>query len=130
MEDLNCDQPVLLEREVEGIVILAPGRVMKGLGESTLRQRLDQLVRDGHRLILIDLGHIPHMDSSELGRLIRAHISVRQAGGRVRLFNLSERVLTLMKLTRLDTVLDLFATEEEALAALRPRVEPAQIPET
>ena len=44
---------------------------------------------------------------------------MRQAGGRVRLCNLSEKVRTLMKMTRLDTVLDLYATEEEALASIR-----------
>jgi len=37
----------------------------------------------------------------------------------VRLCNLSERVVELLKLTRLDTVLELYATEGEALANIR-----------
>jgi len=61
---------------------------------------------------------MPYMDSTELGRLIRSHLAVRQAGGRVRLCNLSAKVLTLMRLTHLDTVLDLYQTEKEALASI------------
>jgi anti-sigma B factor antagonist len=112
-------RPFLSERIVEGVIILSLEKELKGEGEATLRERLDQLVRQGHLQILIDLRQDPHMDSTEIGRLIRSHLSVRRAGGRVRICNLSERVMSLMKLTRLDTVLDLYATEEEALAASR-----------
>ena len=59
------------------------------------------------------------MDSIELGRLIRCHLSVRQAGGCVRLCNLSEKVRMRMKMTRLDTVLKLYGSEEEALEGIR-----------
>ncbi len=111
--------PVLRERFVDGVIVLSVVQALKGEGEWKLRERLDELVRQGHLEILIDLRNVPHLDSTELGRLIRAHLSVRQAGGRVRLCNLSERVLTVMRMTRLDTVLDLYGTEEEALAALR-----------
>ena len=114
-------RPVLRERIADGVIILSLEKELKGEGEAALRARLEELVRQGHLQILVDLRHVPHMDSTEVGRLIRSHISVRQAGGRVRLCNLSERVMTLMKLTRLDTVLDLYATEEEALAAFRRR---------
>jgi len=113
------DRPVLLERIVDGIVIISVERDLKGEGETTLRERLDGLVRRGHLNILINLGDIPRLDSAELGRLIRAHISVRRAGGRIRLCNLPDRVRALMKLTRMDTVLDIYKTEEEALAAVR-----------
>src|SRR5262245_29082161 len=107
------------ERVIDGVVVLSVAQGLKGEGEEVLRKRLEILVRQGHERILIDLKDVPYLDSSELGRLIRCHISVRHAGGRVRLCNLSEKVRALMKLTRLDTVLDLYGTEEEALATLR-----------
>jgi len=107
------------ERNVGGVIVLSVERGLKGEGEASLKERLDELVHQGHLQILVDLAKLPYMDSTDLGRLIRCHISVRQAGGRVRLCNLSEKVRTLMKMTRLDTVLDLYATEEEALASIR-----------
>jgi anti-sigma B factor antagonist len=105
------------EKDVGGIIVLSVDRTLKGSGEISLKERIDELVREGRRQILVDLQDVPYLDSTELGRLIRAHLSVRQAGGRVRLCNVSERILMLLKITRLDTVLDLYATEEQALTA-------------
>jgi anti-anti-sigma factor len=107
------------EREVDGVIILVVNRGLKGEGEYALRERLEVLVRERRVHILINLKQLPYIDSSELGRLIRAHNAVRQAGGRVRLCHLSQRVMDLMKLTHLDTVLDIYGTEEEALAAMK-----------
>ncbi len=110
---------IVRERDLDGVVILSLQRSLKGAGEITLRERIDALVAAGRRQIIVDLKHIPYMDSTEVGRLIRAHLAVRRAGGRVRVCNVSPRVMETLKLTRLDTVLELFATEEEALAAVR-----------
>ena len=115
---------VIHERKCGEIVILSIERTLKGECESALKDRLDALVREGHLDILIDLKACPYLDSTELGRLIRCHISVRKAGGRVRLCNLAPRIKILMEITRLDTVLDLFATEQEALAAIATRPRP------
>lgn len=110
------------ERKSGEVVILSVERTLKGECEAELKERLDGLVREGHLDILINLKAFPYLDSTELGRLIRCHLSVRKAGGRVRLCNLSPRIMTLMQMTRLDTVLDLFGTEEEALAAIGGQV--------
>jgi len=109
---------ILSEHTRHGTVILSIQRALKGEGETFLRQRIDDLSRSGHRDILIDMEHVPFVDSSELGRLIRSHLSVRQAGGRVRLCNLAPRVAALMKLTKLDTVLDIYESVDEALAEI------------
>jgi anti-sigma B factor antagonist len=106
------------ERDVNGVTILTVGWALKGALESLLKERIDQLVREGRLQIVIDLKHVPYVDSSEIGRLIRAHLSVRRAGGRVRLCNLTERVSAVLRLTRLDTILDLYRTEDEALASI------------
>ncbi|MGH8247849.1 MAG: STAS domain-containing protein [Gammaproteobacteria bacterium] len=112
------DSIFVREREVDGVIVLSVVRELKGAGEATLKQRIDHLVSKGYKRILIDLNGLPHIDSTDLGRLIRCHLSVRQAGGRVRICNISEQVWALLKLTRLDTVLDLFPTEQEALASM------------
>ena len=109
------------ERKSGDIVILSIDRTLKGECESELKNRLDALVREGHLDILIDLKACPYLDSTELGRLIRCHLSVRKAGGRVHLCNLAPRIKILLEITRLDTVLDLFGTEDEALAAMSGR---------
>ncbi len=119
MEGKYPSPSIIHERTADDVIILTVQRVVKGAVEAALRERLDSLVAQGHLHILIDMKELPYLDSGEIGRLIRCHLSVRQAGGRVRLCNISPRVLSLMKMTRLDTVLDLFSTEEAALAAFR-----------
>jgi len=106
------------EREVGNVTVLAVDRNLKGSLEWSLKERIDELVRKGRLQIVVDLKQVPYMDSSEIGRLIRAHFSVRQAGGRVRLCNLSQKVAAVLKLSKLETVLDLYETEEAALASL------------
>ena len=103
------------ERRVEGILILTLQHALKGTGEAALKERLDELVGEGNREILIDMGQAPFIDSTELGRLIRAHLSVRRAGGRVRLFNLSPRVAVLLRLSKLETSFEIYETEDQAL---------------
>jgi anti-sigma B factor antagonist len=110
---------VVEERTPDGVIVLTVERRLKGDGEAELKERLDTLVRKGHREIVVDLKHLPNIDSTEMGRLIRSHLSVRQAGGRVRLCNLSAYIVALMKTTRLDTVFELYGTAEEALEAIR-----------
>lgn len=99
------------------MIVLSVDRALRGTGEISLKERIDELVAEGRIRILIDMREVPYLDSSELGRLIRAHLSVRKAGGRVRLCNVPDRILSLLKITHLDTVLDLYSTEKEALAA-------------
>jgi anti-sigma B factor antagonist len=106
------------ERNIGGVTILTVERGLKGTLETLLKERIDGLVTEGRVQIVVDLQKVPHIDSSDIGRLIRSHFSVRQAGGRVRLCNLSDRVLSVLKMTRLDTVLDLYPTEETALASI------------
>ncbi len=106
------------ERRIGRVTIISPKGRLKGSLELSLRDRFDELVREGCDQVLINLELLPYLDSSELGRLIRCHLSVRKAGGRVRICNISDKVSTLMKMTRLDTVLELYGTVEEALAEI------------
>jgi anti-sigma B factor antagonist len=105
-----------LERNVDGVTILTVDGGLKGALEALLKDRIDELVGQGKLQIVVDLKQVPFIDSRDIGRIIRAHLSVRQAGGRVRLCNLSDRVRSVLKMTRLDTVLELYQTESEALA--------------
>ncbi len=109
-----------LERNVDGITILTVAHGLKGAVETHLKDRIDDLVREGCLQIVIELKQVPYCDSSDIGRIIRAHLSARQAGARVRLCNLSQRVRAIMKMTRLDTVLEIYDNEESAMASLQP----------
>lgn len=106
------------EERVGGVVVIALERSLKGGVDAALKERIDTLVRQGNLQIVIDLERVPYVDSTELGRLMRSHLSVRKAGGRVRLCNLSERMRLLLRMTHLDTVFELYDSQEAALSAI------------
>ncbi len=89
------------------------------LGQDIINPVLKELATEiKDRQILIDMTRLPYVDSTELGRLIRCHLAVRQAGGRVRLCCLSDRMMTLVRVMRLDTVFDIYPSVGEAIAAI------------
>jgi anti-anti-sigma factor len=68
-------------------------------------------------LHIFDLTQMPQMDSSGLGLLVSHYISCRGKGIRVILAGASPNVRQLFKFTKVDTLLPLTSTVEEALAS-------------
>jgi len=65
---------------------------------------------------IFDISKAPQMDSSGLGLLVSHFISCRAKGIRVVIVGSSRNVLQLFRFTKVDTLLPLAATMEEALA--------------
>ena len=109
------------QREREGIVILdLDGPLILGEQESDLRQSLLLLRQAGKVQIALNLQSVSRIDSSGIGTLVFAHVKLRKAGGRLALFNLNSSHLKLMLLTKLVTVFELFADEQDAVNSCFP----------
>ena len=80
------------------------------------KSRLGQVVEAGNINILINMEKVEFVDSSGLGAIISALRAVGVKGD-VKLCNVSEQVITLLSLTRLDKVLEVFSSEETGLAS-------------
>ena len=80
---------------------------------------IDQLVQRGDRNILLNLLHAPHIDSEGLGDIIDGFKIARQAGGDLKLCQVSEPIRHLLTVTKLATVFQAFDSEEEALISFR-----------
>jgi len=106
------------ERIEQSVVILKLERHLLDLGSCPIKERVDQLVYEGHMSILLNMEHLKRMDSADIGKLIRAHHSVRQVGGEIHICMVEEEIRKLLELTRLDTVFDIYETEEEAVRKL------------
>jgi ABC-type transporter Mla MlaB component len=66
---------------------------------------------------IFDLTNVPQMDSSGLGVLVSHHIACRTKGIRVIIVGPSPNVKQLFKFTKVDTILPMALTIEEALQA-------------
>jgi anti-anti-sigma factor len=68
-------------------------------------------------LLVLDLADVPYVDSAAVGLLVNAHVSCASRGRRLVLVGLVERVRTLLAATRVDRVLAVFPTLQEAEVA-------------
>ena len=72
----------------------------------------------GARHVLLDLSGVRYIDSTRLGELIAAHISVTRLGGRLKLVATPERILELLSLAGLSGIFERYATAEDARKSL------------
>jgi len=105
-------------RQVDGATIIdLSGRITLGEGSSVLRDLVRQTVAKGNKKILLNLGDVTYIDSSGIGELVSAFTSVRNAGGELKLLNLTKKVHDLLQITKLYTVFDVKDDEATAIQA-------------
>jgi anti-anti-sigma factor len=59
-----------------------------------------------NKTIVLDLSSISYMDSSGLGALVGLYVSAKRAGKQLKLVNLSDRIMDLLRLTKLISVFE------------------------
>jgi anti-sigma B factor antagonist len=105
-------------REVNGVTIVdLSGKITMGDGSGTLRDEVRDIVGKGSKKILINLGDVNYIDSSGLGELVSAYTAVKNAGGDLKLLNLTKRVRDLLVITKLLTVFDVSDDEAASVAS-------------
>ncbi|MGA3246361.1 MAG: STAS domain-containing protein [Bacteroidota bacterium] len=88
------------------------------LGEpdtTQLRQTVYQLTERGDKQVVLDLGGLKAINSSGLGVLVSALISLRKRSGDLSLARLSDKVHALMMVTHLIRVFKVYDTVERAV---------------
>jgi len=105
-------------RQVDGVTILdLSGRITLGEGSITLRDSVRDVLAKGSKKILLNLAQITYIDSSGIGELVSAFTSVKNAGGELKLLNLTQKVHDLLQITKLYTVFDIWDNEASAIGA-------------
>src|SRR3990172_12836539 len=104
------------ERVVGDVTILdLKGKIPLGEGDEALKDKINSLVLQDRRRILLNLGDVPYIDSAGLGEIVRTYTTVSRQGGQLKLVNLTKRITDLLSITKLLTVFETFDTEAEAL---------------
>lgn len=104
------------ERTVQGVVVLdLTGKLTIGEGDELLKERIGNLVQQGHRQLLLNLEGVPYVDSAGLGEIVRTYTTVSRQGGKLKLVNLTKRITDLLAITKLLTVFETYESEDEAV---------------
>jgi anti-sigma B factor antagonist len=110
----------LTKRTVDGILAIeCSGRIVLGEESGLLRDEVKKTITDGAKKIVLNLGEVNYIDSSGLGTLVALHTTAQNAGGTIKLANLTKRVGDLLQVTKLLTVFDVHDSEYEALESFR-----------
>jgi anti-anti-sigma factor len=109
------DAPLSIER-ADG---KAPGTVIfRFTGPITLRNQFgmrDQLrASEPPALTILDLSGVPYMDSTGMGAVINHYVHCQNRGVRMIVAGVNSRVMELFKVMKVDTVIPLVVTLEEA----------------
>ena len=107
----------LTTRQVGDVTVVdAVGRITLGDGASAFRDTVRDLAAGGNKKLLLNLAEVSYIDSSGIGEMVSGYTTVSNAGGQMKLLNLTKRVKDLLQITKLYTV---FEVHEDEAAAVR-----------
>jgi anti-sigma B factor antagonist len=118
---MNLD---IQKREKEGVTILdLKGRLIVGEPSVRLREKLGEQTAQGVRKVILNMDGVEYIDSTGLGSMVICYTSLQKAGGTMKLLNLTRRNIELLVLTKLSTVFEIFAGEQDAVNSFFPERE-------
>ena len=104
------------ERVVDGVTILdLKGKMTLGEGGELLKDKINSLIQQDKKRLLLNIEGVPYIDSAGLGEIIRTYTSVSRQGGKLKLLNLTKRIQYLLACTKLITVFETYESETEAI---------------
>ena len=111
-----------LEQRIAGdvaiIKVIGDITLNKG-GDVLLKDKVQSLLHQGHKHLLVDLSGVSYVDSAGLGELVQAYATTKNSGGALKLLNVTKRLRDLLVVTKLLTVFDAFDDEAGALASFK-----------
>jgi anti-sigma B factor antagonist len=95
------------------------GKMTLGEGDELLKDKINSLIHQGQKKLLLNLEGVPYIDSAGLGEIVRTYTTVSRQGGNLKLVNLTKRITDLLSITKLLTVFETFDSEPEALKSFQ-----------
>jgi len=106
------------ERRIGDVVVLKlSGKLMGGPDANVLNNKLHELIEAKQTNVVANISDLNWMNSSGLGILIGGLNTMRSNQGDLKLASVPDRIQSLLTITKLNTIIESFATVEEAVAS-------------
>ena len=106
----------IAERQSGSVTVLdLSGKVTLGEDSTLLKDKLQSLLHQGKKNLILNLAQVSYVDSAGLGALVSAYTTVTREGGALKLVNVTKRLQDLLSITKLLTVFETFESEKDAL---------------
>ncbi len=106
--------------DAEGIRLLAMDGGLDHTNTDEFADRMDAVLAGGAKRVVLDLSALTFVSSWGLAALVRAHHRFHAQGGRLAFADLHSAVATVLRISHLDRLFDLYPTVEEAIESFGP----------
>ena len=102
------------------IAVLEPrGSLIGGEETDELKTKARDLLEQGNRKLVLDLGGVSYINSSGIGALVSIHSMFQKAQGKIKLCNMGKSVQNVFVITKLTSVFDTEETRELAVKSFK-----------
>jgi anti-sigma B factor antagonist len=112
----------LKTKELNDVVVIeVKGNMMGGPDSQKFRDLLHKLVDEGKNKVVVDLKNVKFINSVGLGTLISGLTTMRNAGGDLKIANPTEKIESLLMITKLIKVFESYSSVDEAVESFNKR---------
>lgn len=108
---------IKLTERYEAVVIELKGNVMGGDDTKDFNELLHKTIDEGKKNVIVDLSDVKFMNSSGIGMLIGGLTTMKKAEGSLKLSGLTDKIESLLVITKLITVFESYNNVDEAIAS-------------
>jgi len=117
MPEDTASETKIETRFSDDVCVLKMSGQMREMGADILRERLDEVLEDGHYRLVFDMSDVSFISSTGLGQMMRAFRAATEQDGYVRIVNPQPLVEEVFRFTKLQTLIGIFPSVEEAIQA-------------
>ncbi|MBI2688088.1 MAG: STAS domain-containing protein [Acidobacteria bacterium] len=102
-----------LESGIE--IFTLAGSITLGRESQSFESAVEELIKNRQNRIVLDLKEVSFVDSAGIGILVGCHGKANNSGGELRLAGVGDRVLHVLKITRVDGMMHMDATLDDSI---------------
>ncbi len=105
------------ETNIQDITVLKLFGNLDMLNAGLLKERIKESASENAFKFIFDLGGVSFIDSSGFGLLMSLNDKLTAQGGGLRIVNVSKTIQQIFKISKISSVIQIYATTEDALAS-------------
>jgi len=107
-------------RKTDSVAVLdLSGKLMGGPDADVFKETIKKLIQEGYKNVLVNMAHVPWVNSTGLGILIAGYTTLKREGGTLKLTHVTDRIESILMITKLGTIFETYSDEEEALKSFQ-----------
>jgi anti-sigma B factor antagonist len=90
------------------------GSIHAGAECARLEQEVDKMIAARETRVILDMAGVTHMDSAAIGTIVKCLSKLKRSGGKLRIATEQPMIQYSLKMTKLDTLIEMFPTVDQA----------------